>query len=196
MKFKADNAPHALRVGQAGVYRILSELMLRGMNAYLPVVDVGVDLILENNLRIQIKAANLRTQTMKNRKDKVPYEYGPAYFWSLNSSQLGAKHKYVKRPNKYSSQVDYMVLWGIDEDRFWIIPSKILDEAGIIALFPKDHNKTLKSRRNKEIYTYEDRWDLISDPSTEASRPETEPDEFDISYGAVPLFALHSEGVM
>lgn len=155
-----DNAPKNLLTGQAGVYRVISELMLRGTNAYLPVVDVGVDLILGNGLKVQVKAARLRTQKYKT-KGKV-YIVGPAYFWSLNCSQKGNSHKYVKRPILYSEQVDYMVLWGIDEDRFWIVPASIVDDAGILTIYTKDSNTKYKSLIAKSTIAFEDRWDLIT----------------------------------
>lgn len=155
-----DKAPQHLLTGQAGVYRVMSELMLRGVNVYLPIVDVGIDIILGNDLRVQVKAANLRTQKMKSKKG--PYEYGPAYFWSLNSSQVGAKHKYIHRKLKYSDQVHYMVFWGIDEDRFWIVPASITDTIGHLALFPRVPERDIRSARNLEILTYEDRWDLLT----------------------------------
>lgn len=157
---KADQAPNNLLTGQAGVFRVASEVMLKGVTAYMPLVDVGVDLILGNGLRIQVKAARLRTQMMNNKKGG-PYEYGPAYFWSLNCSQLGAKHQYVQRKIKYSEQVDYMVFWGIDEDRFWIVPPTLVDDCGQLTLFPKVPERHIKSDRIRNIYEYEGRWDLL-----------------------------------
>lgn len=115
---------------------------------------------LDNDIKVQVKSAKLRTQIYKGKtKD---YVLGPAYFWSLNSSQKGSKHKYVKRPVLYSDQVDYFVLWGIDENRFWTPPAKLLDDVGTLILHPRDHNSQPSSQVTADVMVYENRWDLLT----------------------------------
>jgi hypothetical protein len=49
-------------LGQAGAFRVSSELLMRGMNTWLPSVDFGSDLMTGNGCRLQVKAARLSTR--------------------------------------------------------------------------------------------------------------------------------------
>lgn len=128
---------NVIRVGEAGVLRVMSELILRGHSPYKPAVDDhGVDLMLSTGIRIQVKTARLR-----GLKKVIPsngtLSVSPRYQLTLGCSQKGANHAYVKRARKYSEECDYFIIWGIDENRFWIVPSFIMDDRKCLVLGPK-----------------------------------------------------------
>lgn len=95
--------------GQAAVWQVACQLALRGHNPLFPGVDYGYDLKLENGLRLQVKSSRLKF-------------FHPAYsegVYSFDWRQLKNKTRsYVD----YSKVADYFVLWGVDENRFWIFP--------------------------------------------------------------------------
>ena len=95
-------------IGRAGEYAVAAQLLVRGINVHFPAVDTGVDLIVGDRIRIQVKTARLK----ENRT---------AYAFSLRG---GPKPNGKKREERdWSKTCDIMVFWGIDTNRFWIIPS-------------------------------------------------------------------------
>jgi len=114
--------------GQAGVYRVASELMMRGMLPCMPTTDMhGVDLILESGIRIQVKTACLTTYPGKYVKPLYRFSLGRVIF----STALGRPKNSARN---YSNTTDFVVLWGADDNRFWIVPSHILDGRHSVAL--------------------------------------------------------------
>ena len=112
-------------LGQAGVYRVASELALRGIGVYFPSVDIGVDLMTERGLRLQVKTATLRER-----------KQGIGYFIGFGWNQKGSAQKPQRRPRSYSEEVDLIIIWGVDENRFWIAPSKLFDGHSGLLLRP------------------------------------------------------------
>lgn len=104
-------------VGQAGVYAVASNLLLRGINVMFPAVDSGIDLVAEGGIRIQVKSSRLSV----NKGMPVP-----AYHFNLSSWAAGADGKWKRRSRSWSEVVDYLVFWGIDENRFWIVPAMLI----------------------------------------------------------------------
>lgn len=96
--------------GKAGEYRIASELLLRGHNPSISVVDEGVDIILENGIKIQIKTTN---NPLKNDKYQISLR-GPNHF-------NGNKNR-----TAYSLKSDFTIVWLIKINIFYIIPSAVL----------------------------------------------------------------------
>jgi hypothetical protein len=120
-----------LQLGQAGVLRVASELLLRGIVSYFPSVDDhGVDILTTKGLRLQVKAAKLHTRQIWQTKQS-------GYFFTLGWSSHGARKQHGKRAKKYSDQCDYIVFWGVDESRFWIVPSFLVDSYQCLRLGPK-----------------------------------------------------------
>jgi len=111
--------------GQAGVYAVASELAIRGLHVHFPSVDYGYDLMIDHGIRIQVKAVRKRT---------IDPKYGPdAYlfkFWTP-----GTVYK-KGRQRDYSSVCDFIVLWGVDERRFWIVPSALVANTTSVYLGP------------------------------------------------------------
>lgn len=119
-----------IAVGQAGVYRVLSELILRGHSPYIPVADDhGVDILLPTGIRIQVKTSNLTTR-------KYGQHELTRYNLSLGWTQAGRVHTPIRRKRKYSAECDYFVIFGVTENRFWIVPSFIMDNKTCLQLGP------------------------------------------------------------
>lgn len=107
--------------GQAAVYRTAAELLLRGIHVSFPAVDVGFDLIAGGLVRIQVKATRLY--------QRVPH-IDPYYRFALHSHKLanvGSVRKYVPKKAHLQKRADFVVLYGLDENRFWVVPTELLN---------------------------------------------------------------------
>lgn len=157
MKLHAETG--VLLIGQAGVFRVASELMLRGVGVYLPAVDRdGIDLMTPSGLRIQVKCGRLRWSRQLSTRRGYHFRFGCA--------QQGNQHRHVARARKYSEEVDYIVIWGIDEDRFWIVPASVFDDRQCLILFEGVAAPLCVKTRGKEpfaahVYAHENRWDHL-----------------------------------
>ena len=149
--------------GQAGVWRVASELGLRGIVPNFPGVDLGYDLILESGLRLQVRSATLTI----TGSDKYPY---CSYLFSLNRSRWysgdGKERNTYAAKKPFSAVADYFVLWGIDEGRFFIVPTSTKLKS---IYFPKrnfagnwiQRKQRSTKRMDDKLGAYEDRWDLL-----------------------------------
>jgi hypothetical protein len=113
--------------GQAGVYQVASQLLLRGFRVCFPAADGhGVDLVLESGMRIQVKTSHLGTY------DRTPYG---AYWFNFGKTKFAtATGALRKEKRNYSEQCDFVILWGIEDSKFWIVPSKELDNANGVVM--------------------------------------------------------------
>lgn len=113
--FHGEGQGHSTQLqGQAGVWAVASQLALRGFNPLFPGVDYGYDLKLENGIRIQVKAANLRYS-------HKCYPDG-AYVFKWTQYNYHSPSKRMATTREYAEAADFFVCWGIDENRFWIFP--------------------------------------------------------------------------
>lgn len=109
--------------GKAGEHAVASELLVRGIPVHIPIVDVGCDLIAGERVRIQVKSARLFRGTEKSRPMA-------SYMFSLGTSAPNWKngcHKTIWRD--WSKVCDFIICWGVDERRFWVIPTNLLSTA-------------------------------------------------------------------
>jgi hypothetical protein len=156
-----------LLVGEAGVLRVASELALMGHATFRPNVDVGVDLIIDNDLKIQVKTSHVR----------LVGEY-PYYLFKLNEklSMKDGKRVRGKREKKFSEEVDFLIFWGVDENRFWIMPAKEADDKGSLYMAPlPTHPKArvlLLRKAESALQAYEGRWDLLLGAQSEPSKEQ------------------------
>jgi len=129
-----------LALGKAGELRVASELLLRGHDVFLTIVDSGADLILGNGKRIQVKAAN-RTKFKAEKKYLCS-----RYSFSFKSWKRTTNHY---ESHKLES-VDYIILWTVNDDAFFIIPAnEVRGKYSVrLTLGPKDHSKYLAFRDN------------------------------------------------
>lgn len=120
--------PQNLAKGQAGVYQVASQLALRGHNPHFPAVDIGYDLLLDCGLRVQVKAANMRYGK--------PYPKG-SYWFRLGRTTRVKNQQIFRSDRVFTDECDMVVFWGIDENRFWIIPPECVDNHQLVVLGPK-----------------------------------------------------------
>lgn len=126
---------HASLTGQAGVWAVASQLALRGLIPHFPGVDFGYDVMVDGGIRIQVKAA--RKQPKRQGWGAKVYWFKmwkPAYASGNNKIHRG-------RPRDYSSDCDFVVFWGIDENRFWIVPATLISKTCSIVLGPEGFYK-------------------------------------------------------
>jgi len=102
------NKAHLLAA--AGEHRVASELLVRGLNVGMFFVDDGTDLITETGLRIQVKAA-------RKAPNRDYYSF---------SCQTWKKRKGVATEIPSPLLVDYLILWAVDDDIFFVIPANIV----------------------------------------------------------------------
>ena len=129
--------------GQAGVHRVAAELMLRGYHVCFPAADVhGVDLMLESGIKIQVKTANLGFYK------RTPY--GAYWFQFGRTVFASATGKLRKEKRNYSSQCDFVILYGIDEGKFWVVPATAFDNANGLVLGREPQYRALPSAEIRE----------------------------------------------
>lgn len=116
--------------GQAGVYQVLAELILRGFRPYMPASDMGVDILLEQGIRIQVKTT-MRASTHHRLRE------GTLLFSLAQARRVGANNTVrLVPPRIFSDACDFVVLWAIEPQRFWIIPAAVLDHRHTAAISP------------------------------------------------------------
>lgn len=150
MMVQTKATPLNLALGQAGVYRVASELLMRGINIYFPGVDVGVDLVTEHGLRVQVKATQLAF---------IPSMKRSGYKFSLSWQAYGSTFKRRWRLRSLRTELDFLVFWCVDENRFFIVPSHSLEKASGVVLFPYQHKSY--GKLSSVVYSCEGRWDLL-----------------------------------
>lgn len=107
--------------GQAGVHRVVSDLIVRGYAPYLPVVDTGVDILLAGNVRLQVKT------TLRESKHWRLSE--GTFLFTLSKAAVIRKQKYVSSSARmFSEHCDFVVLVALEADRVWIVPAAVLDD--------------------------------------------------------------------
>lgn len=104
--------------GQVGVYRTAAELLRRGLLPYLPVVDVGVDIIVNGSVRVQVKST---AQAILNRWDARHFNF------TLQRAGYHRGRRVEASRRAFSTEVDFLVLHAIAENRYWIVPAVVGD---------------------------------------------------------------------
>jgi len=102
-------------IGRAGEFAVASQLLLRGVPVSFPAVDAGYDL-LAGQLRIQVKTA-------RKFRHRVAGSWGYVFNIGVSKWDSHTRHFYKARA---VGTVDFYVLWGVDENRFWIVPAHAL----------------------------------------------------------------------
>lgn len=134
--------------GIAGELRVMSELLLRGYNPAKSYLDGGVDLILENGLKIQVKTA------YPSGKDGV-YHFG-----FMRKSTKVKDGKWVGKEVANNDLVDFIICWAAGTDNFWTIPSGILRGKSGIGVKPMNQ-KVYKHPKVNKYEIYANNWNLL-----------------------------------
>ena len=105
--------------GRAGEHAVATQLLLREMVVFWPDVDRGCDLMTEDGCRLQVKSAHI-----------YQHKNGPRYTFPLPKNRRVANSsttvKFIPRKS-FVESCDFVVFWGIEENRFWIVPAALAD---------------------------------------------------------------------
>jgi len=157
-------ASNSVLQGQAAVYRVAAELMFRGVRVAMPCCDDrGVDLIALPSVRVQVKSTYLR------HHHRV-YPQGAYWFKFTHGPVVSGNHTIRKRGvRQFSAECDFVVLVGIDQGRFWIVPAVILDGKSLCVVGPDacgtDQPRSVATGRFalvRQIRECEGRWDYLT----------------------------------
>lgn len=125
------------KIGLAGEFRVMAELLLRGHNPAKSYLEQGADIVLENNLRIEIKSAH-KCNVNKLRYNRATYTF---------ALKGGARKK-----KQNLAGCDFVILWCIDDDNFLIIPTIEITKT-VIAID--------KLTPVSKYFKYKNAWDLL-----------------------------------
>ena len=161
--FPNRGSEHFLRC-KAAEWAVASQLALRGHLPMFPPVDLGVDIVLDNGLRLQVKSATLRENNTKLRG--VNKNCG--YMFELRRGAWYPKEKKYKKSNlrPYSEIADFFVLWGVEENRFFILSTahkrqRIWFNSKNAQPSRSQNRRTFDQITEERVKEFEDRWDLL-----------------------------------
>ena len=103
-----------LALGKAGELRVASELLIRGYEVFRTEVDSGVDLVLGNGKRIQVKTSH----AVKN-PGMAGYSQYVFSFKSWRRNKKGYEAHLL-------TDVDFVILWAIEDNFFFIVPTEVV----------------------------------------------------------------------
>ena len=135
------------KLGVAGELRVASELLLRGFSPSSNFLDEGADLTLENGLRLQVKSSRLTS-----KPDHYLFNFKS---WKAHESRSKGVRLQLASDLK---GIDYVILWGVDTDVFYIIPADLV--RGKMTINIVIHR--CRRRPDAIDYTsYVNQWDLL-----------------------------------
>lgn len=149
-------------IGKAGELRVRSELVLRGFFPAVCDFDDGVDIVLAHNgKRLQVKSCS--------RPMHSPTAYSYKYSFGIRRPQVrnngdGTYRRKFTR-NSYLDVVDFIVLWCIEHDLFYIIPEReVAEKVSISVPTPiEDRKYRINERKSKSKYEkYRNAWHLLA----------------------------------
>lgn len=123
-------------VGRAGEHAVASQLFLRGVNVFFPAIDSGVDLWCDNGCRIQVKTSHLCAfdSHRKTYPEGIYQFYFPA-FKSVAMNSTNSRRATRKGVDEYA---DVVVCWGVEQNRYWVIPATTLKRTQMLRLGPSN----------------------------------------------------------
>ena len=126
-------------VGKAGEHATACQLLLRGLDVAFMQVGTGMDLMAENGCRIQVKCGHLRTSPSMMELYHRPV-YSMHFAESRRVPTAASVNKLIPR-KRFVDCCDVVVYWGIEENRFWIIPPQLCDERQCVILGPTNERQ-------------------------------------------------------
>ncbi len=105
-------AVHPSALGEAGRYRVASELLLRGYRVLVPSVDDGVDLCTECGLGIQVK-------TSHSCNGKYHFLFRQ---WAWRSGKKKGTGFKKQKYGRIHAGVTHLILWCINDDVMMVVP--------------------------------------------------------------------------
>lgn len=125
------------KIGLAGEFRVMAELLLKGHNPAKSYLEQGADIVLENGLRIEVKSGHRCHSNISGK-----------YHTTRNNYSF-----VLKRAQARSLETcDFLILWCMDDDCFFIIPVGVITGTciGIATISPKF-----------KYFSYKDKWELL-----------------------------------
>jgi len=150
-----EKANEGRLLGQAGELAVMSQIMARGVNVAQYQVDNGIDIITETGIKIQVKSSR------KRRDKQSGYSYMMYNFqtkWKRISNYSSPNKSKTITLSRSFDNVDFLVLWCVEDNAFFIIPSSEVPKWGIMIYESVINNPN--SQSNKYI-KYLDNWKLI-----------------------------------
>jgi predicted Zn-ribbon and HTH transcriptional regulator len=150
-------------LGKAGEFRVASELLLRGHSIFMPTVDNGMDLVIDDGVTIQIKCGH-----------KQPYgESGH----TLNCYRFNFHKSYSKSQKEihivpHELNVDFVICWAIDDDEFYVIPADKIRGKTYLS-FTADEEKRTHVKWNA-WHPYLNAWGILDGEKIEDIKPTEE----------------------
>ena len=138
-----------------------SQLCLRNHIPFVPAIDLGVDLVLENGIRLQVKVSRLTDANVHNHQRNLVYTF------NLRRALYDKERKRISKcvGRSYADVADFFVLWGIEENRFWIVPTscknRVLWFVSKSAVNRSTNAKYFEQFNARRAAEMEDRWDLL-----------------------------------
>jgi hypothetical protein len=135
------------KVGEQGVSLAVVELLERGLSPYRPVVDDhGVDLLLLNGIRIQVKSAHLSKYRSCDRSRTYQFSC------SQNVYGTGGRARALTWKRRvFASYCDFLILVGLDQRRFWVVPAAFVDAYGDMNLTMSERDDPAELLRINEL---------------------------------------------
>ena len=130
-------------LGMAGEHRVVSELLLRGYNPSIAVIDKGVDIILDNGKTIQVK-----TTSQVRHGAHVAIDISSTTY--TRSRQKGAA-------NPTDLRADYFIVWIVPRNEFYIIPRDAIAARNVTNCL------SITPDLNQGFAIYKDKWDLLEE---------------------------------
>lgn len=125
--------------GEASVLKTGIALIYQGYAVFKPLVDDhGVDLAIVGSHRtakIQVKSASLATKKKTETSSTSYYEF------SLTSVKARFSGGAEISTRIFSEEVDFVVLHGVDEDRFWVVPAAFLDGRKSVSVYTTNRSR-------------------------------------------------------
>ena len=122
-------------VGTAGELRVMSELLLRGFNPAKSYLDNGVDIILEDGRRIQVKTAMKQSE---RKNGHLAYNFSLEHLWHKEKAEL-------------SKTVDFLICVVPAENLFFIIPTRDWHPLHALFISVNGRSKYNKFRNNWQL---------------------------------------------
>jgi hypothetical protein len=119
-------------VGKAGEHAVAAQLLVRGVHILFPASDYGVDIQAENGCRIQVKSAHL----VCTEKALAVRGEGTYSFVLRRRKRMAVSdtRNIMRDLPPLSESCDVLALWGIEQNRFWIVPSTVADKTQLLCL--------------------------------------------------------------
>jgi hypothetical protein len=134
-----------MKIGKAGELRVASELLLRGFQPSLTLEINEVDIILNTGIKIQVKSSHITEKGY--------------YTFSFKGWKRDSRNN-RKQEKHQLTNTDFVILFAINENSFFIIPADKIRERFAYTL--NYHPDGKRRGVNWELLTtHKNQWDLL-----------------------------------